>query len=69
MTRLSSLALAAAAASLLGAVQARADVTIAVAGPLTGSEAVFGEQFKRGAEQAVADLNTRAACWARRCCW
>jgi branched-chain amino acid transport system substrate-binding protein len=36
---------------------ARADITIAVAGPLTGSEAVFGEQFRRGADKAVADLN------------
>ena len=59
MTRHSSLVLAAAAASMLGAAQARADVTIAVAGPLTGSEAVFGEQFKRGAERAVADINAK----------
>ncbi|MBI5164586.1 MAG: branched-chain amino acid ABC transporter substrate-binding protein [Magnetospirillum sp.] len=34
-------------------------LTIAVAGPLTGSEAAFGEQFKRGAEKAVADLNAK----------
>jgi branched-chain amino acid transport system substrate-binding protein len=32
-------------------------ITIAVVGPMTGSEAAFGEQFKRGAEKAVADIN------------
>ncbi len=38
---------------------ARADITIAVAGPMTGSNAAFGEQFKRGAEKAVADINAK----------
>jgi len=38
---------------------ARADITIAVAGPMTGSNAAFGEQFRRGAEKAVADLNAK----------
>jgi branched-chain amino acid transport system substrate-binding protein len=33
------------------------DVTIAVAGPMTGGESAFGRQMKNGAEQAVADLN------------
>ena len=33
------------------------DITIAVAGPMTGSESAFGIQMKNGAEQAVADLN------------
>jgi len=33
------------------------DVTIAVAGPMTGGEAAFGRQMKNGAEQAIADLN------------
>jgi branched-chain amino acid transport system substrate-binding protein len=33
------------------------DVTIAVAGPLTGGESAFGRQMKNGADQAVADLN------------
>ncbi len=36
---------------------ARADVLIGLAGPLTGKEAWFGEQFERGAELAVADVN------------
>ncbi|MBR0715226.1 MULTISPECIES: branched-chain amino acid ABC transporter substrate-binding protein [Bradyrhizobium] len=33
------------------------DVTIAVAGPMTGGESAFGRQMKNGAEMAVADLN------------
>src|ERR1700754_1626460 len=33
------------------------DVTIAVAGPMTGGEAAFGRQMKNGAEQFVADFN------------
>jgi branched-chain amino acid transport system substrate-binding protein len=34
------------------------DITIAVAGPMTGGESAFGRQMKNGVEQAVADLNT-----------
>ncbi|HEX2654665.1 MAG TPA: branched-chain amino acid ABC transporter substrate-binding protein [Xanthobacteraceae bacterium] len=33
------------------------DISIAVAGPMTGGEATFGEQMKNGAVMAVADLN------------
>jgi branched-chain amino acid transport system substrate-binding protein len=33
------------------------DITVAVAGPMTGSESAFGRQLKNGAEQAVADIN------------
>ena len=33
------------------------DITIAVAGPMTGGESAFGRQLKNGAEQAVADIN------------
>jgi branched-chain amino acid transport system substrate-binding protein len=36
---------------------ARADILIGLAGPITGKEAWLGEQFQRGAELAVADLN------------
>jgi len=35
------------------------DLTIAVAGPMTGELAAFGEQLKRGAEKAVADINAK----------
>jgi branched-chain amino acid transport system substrate-binding protein len=34
------------------------EIVIGVAGPMTGDLAAFGEQIRRGAQQAVADLNT-----------
>ena len=43
------------AIALTGAAQA--DVTIGVAGPMTGTNAAIGDQFKEGVEQAVADIN------------
>jgi branched-chain amino acid transport system substrate-binding protein len=47
-----------AASVFLGlAAPARADIRIALAGPITGSSAVFGTQMREGAEQAVADIN------------
>src|SRR3974390_491328 len=33
------------------------DLSVAVAGPMTGGESAFGRQMKNGAEMAVADLN------------
>src|SRR3954469_20041186 len=36
---------------------AQADITIAVAGPVTGDLAAFGEQLRRGSEMAVKDIN------------
>ena len=33
------------------------DISVAVAGPMTGSESAFGRQMKNGADMAVADLN------------
>jgi branched-chain amino acid transport system substrate-binding protein len=36
---------------------ARAEIRIGVAGPMTGKDAWFGEQMRRGADQAVTDLN------------
>ncbi len=44
-------------AALFGGSGAMADIKIAVAGPMTGQYASFGEQMKRGAELAVADIN------------
>jgi branched-chain amino acid transport system substrate-binding protein len=41
----------------LGGAAFAQDITIAVAGPMTGGEATFGRQMKNGAEQAVADFN------------
>ncbi|MDO8977782.1 MAG: branched-chain amino acid ABC transporter substrate-binding protein [Afipia sp.] len=33
------------------------DISVAVAGPMTGSESAFGRQMKNGADLAVADIN------------
>jgi branched-chain amino acid transport system substrate-binding protein len=41
------------------AAKAQDEIVVAVVGPITGSEAVFGDQMKRGAEMAVADLNAK----------
>ncbi|MCP3054695.1 branched-chain amino acid ABC transporter substrate-binding protein [Aurantimonas marianensis] len=49
--------LAGAALNLVLAGAAYADITIGVAGPMTGQYASFGEQLRIGAEQAVADIN------------
>lgn len=49
--------LAAAAVVVAGAEAAKADIPIAVVGPMTGQYAAFGAQMKAGAEQAVADIN------------
>ena len=56
MRKLVLLALSGTALSALSA-PARADITIAVAGPMTGSVASIGEQMKRGAEAAAAAIN------------
>lgn len=40
-----------------GATTGRADIPIAVVGPMTGQYAAFGAQMKAGAEQAVVDIN------------
>ncbi len=47
------------AMGLFAAAPAAADISIAVAGPMTGQYASFGEQMKAGAEQAVADINAK----------
>jgi branched-chain amino acid transport system substrate-binding protein len=48
-----------AAAGLMAASPAFAQIKIGAAGPLTGSNASFGAQLKAGAEQAVADINAK----------
>ncbi|MCF4165946.1 branched-chain amino acid ABC transporter substrate-binding protein [Zavarzinia compransoris] len=53
----SGLAAVALLAGLGVAGAAHADITIATAGPMTGQYAAFGEQMKRGAEQAIKDIN------------
>ncbi len=42
------------------------DINIAVNGPMTGGEATFGEQMKRGAEMAVADINAKGGVLGRK---
>ena len=51
------LAVAIGLAAALCATATKAEVLIGLAGPMTGKEAWLGEQFQRGAELAVADLN------------
>ncbi len=53
--RLAGLTLGASLA-LAGAAFAQ-DITIGVAGPMTGSNATFGQQLKNGIEFAIADIN------------
>lgn len=48
-----------AAALAAFATVAGADIRVAVVGPMTGQYAAFGEQMRRGAEMAVADLNAK----------
>ncbi len=42
----------------LCAFSARADILVGLAGPFTGPDASFGQQFRLGAEMAVNDLNS-----------
>ncbi len=57
MRKLITATMLTAIAALFGMSAAIADITIAVAGPMTGQYASFGEQMKRGAEMAVEDIN------------
>jgi branched-chain amino acid transport system substrate-binding protein len=57
MTLPKSMLLAAIVLAAGGVTAARADIPIAVVGPMTGQYAAFGAQMKAGAEQAVADIN------------
>ncbi|OYQ33661.1 branched chain amino acid ABC transporter substrate-binding protein [Niveispirillum lacus] len=54
-----SFAAALAAATMLTAMPAFADTIVGLVAPLTGPNAVFGEQMRRGAEMAVADINAK----------
>jgi branched-chain amino acid transport system substrate-binding protein len=45
--------------SLLAVSAAQAEIKIGVAGPLTGSNAAVGEQFRQGAERAAAHINAQ----------
>ena len=51
------IALVAAAVMAAGLTPAKAEITIVTTGPMTGQYASFGEQFRRGAEMVVKDIN------------
>lgn len=57
ISRRSVLSLAFAGLAFSGSVYAQSTIKVAVAGPMTGGNAIFGEQLRRGAVQAVADIN------------
>jgi len=59
MKKLKKSFLAAAAFSALMAGTAQAEIVIALGAPVTGPNAVFGEQMRRGTEMAVKDLNAK----------
>jgi branched-chain amino acid transport system substrate-binding protein len=45
--------------ALAASLAAAQEIRIAVVGPITGEDAAFGEQMKRGAEMAVKDINAK----------
>jgi branched-chain amino acid transport system substrate-binding protein len=57
MKSLNLIGLALGASFALSTAALAQDITVAVAGPMTGGESAFGRQMKNGAEQAIADLN------------
>ncbi|HWK45698.1 MAG TPA: branched-chain amino acid ABC transporter substrate-binding protein [Stellaceae bacterium] len=59
MRRTTLSAVAVAALALTGSAAMAQDIQIAVVGPITGSQAAAGEQMKRGAEKALADINAK----------
>ncbi|MGB5948517.1 MAG: branched-chain amino acid ABC transporter substrate-binding protein [Parvibaculum sp.] len=59
MTRYLLVLVAALSLGLFACSKEKSGITIGVAGPVSGSEAVFGEQFIHGAEKAVADINAK----------
>ena len=54
------------ASIVLGGAAFAQEITVGMAGPMTGSEASFGAQFKNGAEQAIADINAAGGVMGRK---
>ena len=55
------------AAMVMSVAAARAeDLNVAIVGPITGQYAAFGEQMRRGAEMAVADINAKGGVLGRK---
>lgn len=61
-----NIGLLALAAGLVAGPAHAQDITIAVVGPITGQYAAFGEQLKRGADMAVADINAKGGVLGRK---
>src|SRR2546423_2176779 len=57
MKSLKLIGLALGASFALSASALAQDISIAVAGPMTGGESAFGRQMQNGAEQFLADIN------------
>ncbi|ROR32851.1 branched-chain amino acid ABC transporter substrate-binding protein [Inmirania thermothiophila] len=53
------IALLSGVAAMAFGLAAHAEIKIATVGPMTGQYASFGEQMRRGAEMAVADINAK----------
>lgn len=67
MRRTATFVIAAAAAAIgFGGMAAAQDIVIAAAGPMTGQYATFGEQFRRGAEMAVENINAKGGVLGRK---
>jgi branched-chain amino acid transport system substrate-binding protein len=66
MKRMWQVVLALGAALAFGHAASAQDITIGVAGPMTGQYASFGTQLKNGAELAVADLNAAGGVLGRK---
>lgn len=66
MNRLWLSGLALGASVLLGGAAAAQEISIGIAGPMTGQYAAFGTQFRNGAELAVADINAAGGVLGRK---
>jgi branched-chain amino acid transport system substrate-binding protein len=51
---------------LLGGAASAQDISVGIAGPMTGQYAAFGTQFKNGAELAIADINAAGGVLGRK---
>ena len=66
MNKLWLTGLALGASLALGGAAVAQDLSVGVAGPMSGGEASFGRQMKNGAEQAVADINAAGGVLGRK---
>ena len=67
MRKLSTVLFAATALAAFATTGAWAqDIVVATAGPMTGQYAAFGEQMRRGAEMAIADINAKGGVLGRK---